>query len=730
MNPKHTCFNRRDFLKTSALLGVGTAAIGNQSFSQTGTPGGSGETWFDKPMRWAQLVLVENDPGQYDPQFWLDYFKRTHSDAACLSAGGIVAYYPTKVPLHHRSAWMKESDPFGELLAGCRKLNMYVLARTDPHAARQEVYDAHPDWIAVDAEGRKRRHWANPELWVTCALGPYNFEFMTEVHREIMRLYRVDGIFSNRWAGSGLCYCEHCQRNFRAASGMDLPKTTDPLDPARKNYLVWRLQRLTELAKLWDNEIRKINPQARYVPNGFPDLKVAGELADILFIDHQARRGLMSPWSNGSRAKEYRATLGHKPIGGIFSVGLEEPYRWKDSVQTEAEVRIWVAEGVAHGLRPWFAKFSGTLYDKRWLKIVEDIYRWHHGAERYLRNEEPLARVGMVYSEQTREYYNASRPLARAGEHESGMYQALLEARVPFEKVHDHLLDAAHLDPFKLLILPNIAALSDQQCQQLKEYVRRGGSLLATFETSLYDEWGVPRKDFGLAEMLGVSWKGKREGPMQNSYLGLNPDPATGKFHPVLAGLEDATRIINGVWRLDVAPHGEFPSPVTLIPSYPDLPMEDVFPRVPHTQIRELYLREVGKSRIAYFPWDIDRTFWEVLSLDHGRLLRNAVDWATNEEKPATVTGPGLLDVSVWRQKESMSVHLVNLTNPMTMKGPFRELIPLVSQEVKVRLPEGKKARKIQLLVSGQVPRTNISGQTLTVSVPSILDHEVVAIDL
>ena len=173
--------------------------------------------------------------------------------------------------------------------------------------------------------------------------------------------------------------------------------------------------------------------------------------------------------------------------------------------------------------------------------------------------------------------------------------------------------------PFKLLILPNIAALSDQQCQQLKEYVRRGGSLLATFETSLYDEWGVPRKDFGLAELLGVSWKGKREGPMQNSYLGLNPDPATGKFHPVLAGLEDATRIINGVWRLDVEPHGEFPSPVTLIPSYPDLPMEDVFPRIPRTQTRELYLREIGKSRIVYFPWDIDRTFWEVLSLDHAQ---------------------------------------------------------------------------------------------------------------
>ena len=47
-------------------------------------------------MRWAQLTLVENDPGQFDPQFWLDYFRRIHADAACLSAGGVVAYYLIK----------------------------------------------------------------------------------------------------------------------------------------------------------------------------------------------------------------------------------------------------------------------------------------------------------------------------------------------------------------------------------------------------------------------------------------------------------------------------------------------------------------------------------------------------------------------------------------------------------------------------------------------------------
>jgi hypothetical protein len=100
------------------------------------------------------------------------------------------------------------------------------------------------------------------------------------------------------------------------------------------------------------------------------------------------------------------------------------------------------------------------------------------------------------------------------------------------------------------------------------------------------------------------------------------------------------------------------------------------------------------------------------------------------EEQPVTVTGPGVLDVSIWRQKESMTVHLVNLTNPMMMKGPFRELIPLASQEVRVRLPQGKRPSKVQLLVSEQVPRTSQSAGVLRVLVPSILDHEVVAIDL
>jgi len=724
---KHTTLTRREFAKTSIVLGSMAGVAPHLSFMNARVEQDN-STWFDKPMRWSQLTLVENDPGQYDPDFWLDYFKRTHSDALCLSAGGVVAYYPTEIEFHHRSLWMGDSDPFGYLLKQCREMDMVVIARTDPHAIWPDAYSAHPEWAAIDREGNARKHWSKPDLYVTCALGPYNFEFMTEVHREIMERYALDGIFSNRWAGHGICYCESCQKNFQDFSRMKLPQSTQRLDPGYQKWKEWRMKRLYNLWQLWDSEIRNVNPQARFIPNGFPDKKIAGEQSDILFTDHQARNGLTLPWDNGKRAKEYRAIMGKKPIGGIFSVGVEERYRWKDSVQSEAEVRIWVANGTANGMRPWYTKFSGTLYDHRWLSFVEDIYKWHHKAEKYLRNEKPLATVAMVYSEQTQRFYGGEKYQDNADDHNKGMYHALIEARVPFEMVNEHYLDAQHIDHFKLLILPNIAALSESQCQQIKNYVDRGGSIIATFETSLYNENGEKRNDFGLNDLLGVSFNGEVEGPMKNSYLRLAKE--NGHFHPILKDLDNTTRIINGVHRLGIQPNREFPSPVTLIPSYPDLPMEHVYPLEPETDIREVYLRDTGESRIVYFPWDIDRTFWQILSVDHGMLIRNAVRWAMNEEQPVTVTGPGILDITIWEQKQSITAHLVNLTNPMMMKGPYRELIPLSEQEVKIQVPAGKKVLGVNLLVSGITPEYKVIDGNVELLVSNILDHEVIALDL
>src|ERR1700756_693635 len=167
----HNIMNRREFLQVS---GSGTllaaTAAGSSPHETPPQPG-----WYDRPMRWAQVAFVEDDPENYDPKFWFDYFRRIHADGACLSAGGCVAFYPTKIPMHYRSRWLGDGDAFGEMVKGCRDLGMNVIARTDPHGVHQDIRDAHPDWIMVDASGNPVRHWSDRDFWVTCALGPYNF---------------------------------------------------------------------------------------------------------------------------------------------------------------------------------------------------------------------------------------------------------------------------------------------------------------------------------------------------------------------------------------------------------------------------------------------------------------------------------------------------------------------------------------------------------------------------
>jgi Hypothetical glycosyl hydrolase 6/Beta-galactosidase trimerisation domain len=678
---------------------------------------------LERPMRWVQLALVEKDPATFDPDWWLDFFKRVHAEGACISAGGVCAYYPTDVPFHHRSDWLGDKDVFGYLVAGCRKQNMAVIARVDPHCIRNDAAAAHPEWVAVDAQGQKARHMVMSDRWLTCALGPYNFEFMPKVLREIVTRYGIDAFFANRWSGHIVCYCDSCKAEFKSAVGLDAPLNSQQCGWAE--FERWRRERLFKVWDVWDAAVHEVNPAVCCLMNkgGVHESEMTqiGQRAEMVAADRQGRSAAsVPPWMAGWNAKVFRSVMADKPVAGITSVGGDDAHRWKDSVQSAAELRLWTLECIANGIRPWVVKFCGTLYDRRWVPVVEDVYNWHAKNQRFLIDRHNLARVAVVWSPQTSAAIGNDKTEAS----QMGVYHALVEARIPFDMVYDQLLDAEHLDRFKLLILPNVAALSDRQCEQLRQFVDGGGSVVATFETSLYDEAGKKRANFALADLFGVAFAGKTESFVKNSYINIEHDTK----HPILQGFDDAGRMINTIGYVDVKPIAAFgPPPLTRVPSYPDLPMEDVYPRESKTDVAEVYLREVGKGRVAYLPGDIDRTFWEVLDPDHGRLIANATRWALNEPDIVSISGPGVLDINVWENDDSLSLHLVNLTNPMMMKGPIRELYPVGPQQVTLRLSADRTPRDVRLLVCKAEVKSNVADQTLTLTIPTITDHEVVA---
>jgi hypothetical protein len=140
--------------------------------------------------------------------------------------------------------------------------------------------------------------------------------------------------------------------------------------------------------------------------------------------------------------------------------------------------------------------------------------------------------------------------------------------------------------------------------------------------------------------------------------------------------------------------------------------------------------RSAGAWRVVYLPMDLDRTFDEISHGDHLSLLRGFALWAADERQPLEVTGPGLIDLALWRQEGSITAHLVNLTNPMAMRGSYRAPVTTGPYRVSIALPPGVNAKSLRLLEADRPVEAGLEDGRLIVEVPSIAYHEVVAIDV
>ncbi|MCB0688686.1 MAG: hypothetical protein KDC53_19240, partial [Saprospiraceae bacterium] len=114
---------------------------------------------------------------------------------------------------------------------------------------------------------------------------------------------------------------------------------------------------------------------------------------------------------------------------------------------------------------------------------------------------------------------------------------------------------------------------------------------------------------------------------------------------------------------------------------------------------------------------------------DHSTLLQNIFHWALPNPAAVVVQGPGILDVTIWEQEKSMTVHLVNFTNPMMLKGPFRELLPVGQQHIEIEIPAGRTVKDVKLLARGDRANYKTEANKLLLNVDQITDHEVIAID-
>ncbi|MDY6960652.1 MAG: hypothetical protein SV862_01955, partial [Pseudomonadota bacterium] len=169
-------------------------------------------------------------------------------------------------------------------------------------------------------------------------------------------------------------------------------------------------------------------------------------------------------------------------------------------------------------------------------------------------------------------------------------------------------------------------------------------------------------------------------------------------------------------------------TPFLYVPDFPDLPMEEVYPREAPQGAAVIAHETSHGGRVVYIPWNIGEVFWKVLAPDHGRLIANAVNWAIGKDHRVRVEGKGIIDIAVYESDDAMAIFLVNLTNPMMMKGPLREIFPIGEQAVSIKMPEGRTSASVKLLVTGEPRPCRVVADRLEIRVPFIEALETVHI--
>jgi hypothetical protein len=734
---------RRDFMTTGAAALAAPAAR-----TAATTP------WYRRTYRWGQTNITEKDPDRYDIAWWREYWKRTETQGVIINAGGIVAYYPSKFPLHHRAQFLGNRDLYGELTKAAHGDGIVVLARMDCNRVAEDFFKAHPDWFARNSSGGPYRA---EDKYVTCINSAYYDEYIPGVLTEIIERSRPEGFADNSWAGLGrgsICYCDNCARKFRQKTGQPIPKQADWNDPVYRQWIEWNYDRRLEVWDLFNRTTKSaggpdciwigmnsgsVSGQAR----SFRDTKRICERAEMMLMDHQSRSDETGFQQNAETGKLIHGVLGwDKIVAESMAMYQAGRSSFRVAAKPAAEARMWMIAGIAGGIQPWWHHISAYHEDRRMYRTAEPVMRFCKANQQYLVNRRPVAAVGLVWSQRNSDFFGRDNADELTEAPYRGFMQAMVRARIPYVPLHiDHIeREAGNL---AVLVLPNVGAMSDAQCASVRRFAERGGAVVASGQTSLYNEWGDPRPDFALADLFGAhappGGRGGRPARTLHTYLRLSPElrakvwgpkagdePApTGERHPVLRGFEETDIIpFGGTLEAGLRTDAGIVVPLTFVPVFPIYPPETAWMRTPKTDIPALVL----KGRAAYLAADIDSRFGRDNLPDHGNLLANILRWAAGDRMPLSVEGRGLMDCNLYTQPGRAILHVVNLTSAGTWRAPIDELIPIGPLNVKVRLPKDVKGTRARLLVAGVALAPKAAGGFASFEIKSVLDHEVVVI--
>lgn len=677
--------------------------------------------------------------------------------ATIIHAGGPSPYYPLR--RDDPKSGVPEPEK-GRMLAGiarAKQHGMRVVLGVSPYAP-VEIVRQHPEWMHHGTDDPAIREKAKLDLTTPENIAlrslplntPYG-DYAIECLAEMMQDFGVDGFSFDGCYHHFINFSPYEREAYKKESGRDLPSKIDLNDDAYRIYLLWADEKLEQWYRRLGERLRQVNPQSAIYTWTTNAGRYGHFLTSPRVMSARMNRLIHCPvqewWLDevnlGATVVPYFGAAYVRAVSG-GRAGASEPYLMSRGNPYTAdsfpphELTVRCLGAMTNGSFTPLAQMAGKAATHATLRGIAQRKPWFTRL-----TQEPWA--ALLVSEQTRQFYAHGNIMERWLSHALGVYRMGMEEHLPVTLITELDLTPEILDRHRVLFLPNVACLSDTQVETIRSYVQRGGGLVATCETSLFDELGHSRGDFALKDLFGTGYEGRPLIPQPKRDLDANFAIVVNDSYWAQRGNSGAFRFSDysdSIFATDprlkhLLPNAQatFKGPM-IRPGLFQPPMKPSLMYFPDG--REPFpiaaVGEHGKGRVVYFAAGIDAAHYSYGFPYQRVVLAQAARWAARESYPIEVKAPMCVQSTFWKQENKrLIIHLWNGLNTTSDHGqqdveaPLREeAVAIHGIEIRLR---GFKFSRARCEPDGITLQPRQEGDVTVLAVPPLPVHAAVVLE-
>ncbi len=623
-------------------------------------------------------------------------------------------------------------DVLGEYLPEAHRRGIKVFIYMNVHWAGVRFITEHPDWVQRKVDGSPLTGLYGGLGTSCCVNSPWR-DWIFELIEEMSVQHEIDGIFyDGPCVYSGACYCASCQHKFQERYGLDILSITDKDGPHWPEFIQFRYDSIADFCRDGSAVLKKHRPGAPLYMNANGLHSGAGAGRDNrTLIPHQdilgAEGGFMfygrpmdvPLWKVSATAKFLEAQAEGKPTVIFTAVG-HKPWEYP---LTAPEIRLNTAATFACGAYPWLGGYHETIHDPSMRAVSDELAFFARYADE-LAGTVARSDTALMWSNVTADFYGTHLPeidfmiekpeAAREYDFQSsfyGGYEALMRSGTPFQVVDEVGIEKGELAAFKNLLIADAACMSEKTADAIRSFVEKGGHIVVTGHSSLYDERGRPRDDFLLSDVLGASYAGPRglsdwdaiwlDAAFRKKYEIDRPDIPSPRYQVKVRALEGA-HIVSRYYE----------------------PTESRYSRKPNlAEDPAAIATRYGNGTCLYLAGNWAKSYWVYRIDAYFNILSSLVrfDPLVSLEAPSS-------SIEVVLRSHPTSgdwyIHLLNYTGEM--ERPIKRIVPIA--DVVVRLRAETDPMQVDALRADARLDTHRDGVHVVVRLDRLLHHEVIRI--